>query len=363
MITLWINTFIILIDIGTPNFVQTGFVNLALKLKILRKASIRRVWNLWSVLGSYWLSRVLRKPLHCGYPVSLSIEPTTACNLRCPQCPSGLRSFNRPTGHLQMHDFQSWLPKWLSHIWYLNFYFQGEPFLNEEVYRCIRLAHAAGVFTSTSTNGHYLTPMNCEETVLSGLDQLTVSVDGVTQDIYELYRVGGQLEKVKSGIQNLVTAKRQLKKNNPHIVFQFLVIRDNVHQMEAAKNLAKELHCDEIRFKTAQVYDFNSGSGFIPETEVYSRYKKNSDGSYAIDNKFSNHCWRMWSSPVITWDGRVVPCCFDKDANHVLGNLNDKTLAEIWKDKDYADFRNQVWKERSGIEICKNCTEGTKVWI
>jgi radical SAM protein with 4Fe4S-binding SPASM domain len=65
---------------------------------------------------------------------------------------------------------------------------------------------------------------------------------------------------------------------------------------------------------------------------------------------------------VITWDGKVVPCCFDKDAHFVLGDLSQNSFQEIWNGEKYHRFRQSLMRSRSEIEICKNCTEGTRVW-
>ena len=70
----------------------------------------------------------------------------------------------------------------------------------------------------------------------------------------------------------------------------------------------------------------------------------------------------MWQSCVITWDGQVIPCCFDKDASHSMGSVMEKSFKEIWFSKLYQNFRNALLHSRSEIEICKNCTEGLKVW-
>lgn len=338
-------------------------VTIPLLLRIIRKASLKRMWNFILVFTSYYCSRILRNPIQWGLPVSISIEPTTACNLRCPQCPSGLRSFQRPTGHLSLESYNHWMVDLYPQLWFLNFYFQGEPFLHPEICKAIRQAQQAGVFTSTSTNGHFLTTTLSEEIVLSGLDQLIISVDGTSQDTYQQYRIGGQLEKVLQGIKHLVEAKTKYNSQTPYIIFQFLVVKNNVHQMMDARKLSKELGCNEIRFKTAQIYEYAGGSALIPESEVYSRYQKQKDGRYKIKNKLMNHCWRLWNAPVITWDGRVVPCCFDKDAQHVMGNVQSEGFVQIWKNKSYAKFRLKLLKSRKNIEICKNCTEGTKVWI
>jgi len=75
-----------------------------------------------------------------------------------------------------------------------------------------------------------------------------------------------------------------------------------------------------------------------------------------------NSCWRMWHGCVITWDGLVVPCCFDKDATHQLGSLKNQNFHQLWTGAPYNQFRKSLLKSRSEIDICKNCTEGTKVW-
>jgi radical SAM protein with 4Fe4S-binding SPASM domain len=65
---------------------------------------------------------------------------------------------------------------------------------------------------------------------------------------------------------------------------------------------------------------------------------------------------------VISWDGLVVPCCFDKDAQHTLGDLKGKSFKEIWHNDSYVQFRKQVLQSRKNIDICANCSEGTRVW-
>jgi radical SAM protein with 4Fe4S-binding SPASM domain len=194
------------------------------------------------------------------------------------------------------------------------------------------------------------------------LDRLIISIDGTSQDTYQSYRVGGSLEKVIEGTQNVVNWKKKLKSKTPHIVFQFLVVKPNEHQVPEIYKLAKEMQVDQVVLKTAQIYDYQHGSDLIPEQEQYSRYRKNDDGTYSIKNPLDNQCWKMWHSCVITWDGKVVPCCFDKDAHYKLGDLSQKSFSEIWNGGAYQNFRNTLLRSRNEIEICKNCTEGTKVW-
>ena len=295
-------------------------------------------------------------------PLVLNFEPTTSCNLRCPECPSGLRSFSRPTGMLEPAFFKKTIDELAETLLYLTFYFQGEPYLNPAFLDMVSYAAKKNIFTFTSTNAHYLNDENARRTVESGLDKLIISIDGTTQEVYSQYRIGGDLKKVVEGTQNILKWKKQLKSKTPYVVFQFLVVKPNEHQLTDIKNLSLELGVDELKFKTAQVYDYQQGNPLIPDNVAYSRYKKKADGTYTLKNKLLNQCWRMWSGCVITWDGIVVPCCFDKDAKHQLGHLKSESLQKIWKGKGYQQFRSSLLRSRSEIDICTNCTEGTKVW-
>ncbi len=328
----------------------------------LSKLTWRRVVNGAKIWASYHVSKTLKKPIVWGKPVALSIEPTTACNLGCPECPSGLKQFTRDTGNLKADLNQKIIDEASKHAIYVNFYFQGEPFINPKFLDMVSHAHSRNMFTSTSTNAHFLNDAVAKKTVESGLDRLIVSIDGITQEVYEQYRIHGDLSKVIEGTKNILKWKKELKSATPHVIFQFLVVKPNEHQIEGVTQLAKELGVDEVRFKTAQVYDYKHGNSLIPTIEKYSRYKLNSDGTYSLKNKLVNQCWRMWHSCVVTWDGLVVPCCFDKDATHRLGNLQEATLKDVWTNQSYNNFRRAILKSRSEIDICKNCSEGTKVW-
>lgn len=331
-------------------------------INFLKKLTFLRLWNGLKLWVSYHASRVLKKNWLWGTPLAISIEPTTACNLGCPECPSGLKAFTRKTGNLNKELNEKIIDEAAGTLLYANYYFQGEPFINPNFLEMVAYASKKKVHTSTSTNAHFISKEVADKTVKSGLDRLIISIDGTTQETYESYRVHGDLKKVIEGTKNILEAKKNLNSSTPHVIFQFLVVKPNEHQIEDIKALGFELGVDEVRFKTAQVYDYKNGNRLIPEIEKYSRYRKNSDGTYSLKNKLVNQCWRMWHSCVSTWDGKVVPCCFDKDAAHQLGDLQKNSLKSIWKNNAYQAFRTSILHSRSEIDICKNCSEGTKVW-
>jgi radical SAM protein with 4Fe4S-binding SPASM domain len=329
---------------------------------LFSKLTFSRALNAVKIFSSFYYSKILKQPIHWGKPISISIEPTTSCNLRCPECPSGLRSFTRTTGMLEKDFFTKMMDELSGHLLYLIFYFQGEPYLNPGFLEMVKIASRKKIYTATSTNAHYLNDKNARQTVESGLDRLIISIDGTTQEVYEQYRIGGKLDKVIEGTKNILKWRKELKSKTPFVVFQFLVVKPNEHQVEDVKRLGKELGVDDVWFKTAQVYDFENGNELIPSSEKFSRYRKQENGKWRIKNELMNHCWKMWHSCVITWDGKVVPCCFDKDAKHQFGDLTSQSLDEVWNGAAYQNFRAALLRSRKEIDICANCSEGTTVW-
>lgn len=226
----------------------------------------------------------------------------------------------------------------------------------------VEYASKKRIYTATSTNAHFLSDQVAKDTVESGLDRLIISIDGTTQDTYESYRKSGELSKVLEGTERIIKWKKALGKSSPVVIWQFLVVKPNEHQIDDLYQLAKAYKVDKVLLKTAQIYDYEDGNELIPTLEKYARYEQLASGKYRIKNKLLNHCWKMWSSCVITWDGKVVPCCFDKDAHHTVGDLANTSFQEVWFSESYAAFRASVLKGRDQIEMCSNCTEGTKVW-
>ncbi len=322
----------------------------------------RRLANSARVLASYYRSRLTGTPVHRGMPISLGIEPTTSCNLRCPECPSGLRSFTRPTGMLEEQTFRNLIDELKDTLSYLTFYFQGEPYLHPKFLSLVKYASQQNIYTATSTNAHYLNDKQARDTVESGLDRLIISLDGIDQETYQAYRVGGNIEKVLEGTSNILKWRKELKSKTPYVVFQFLVVKHNEHQVPQVYELARKMGVDNVLLKTAQIYDYKNGSDLIPTIDKNSRYKQDGNGTWSIKNDLLNHCWKMWNSCVVTWDGKVVPCCFDKDAHYTLGDLKQSSFKDVWRSKEYNEFRKTILRGRQEIEICKNCTEGTKVW-
>ena len=318
--------------------------------------------NAVNVYVSYFKSLIFKNPYRHGFPLSISVEPTATCNLHCPECPSGTGELKRFKGNIDFPLYKNIIDEFAPYLLNLTLYFQGEPFLNKEIFRLIEYsAIQKNVYTCTSTNGHFLDSETAKRTVKSGLDKLIISLDGTDQETYEKYRRKGDFETVVQSIKNIVSRKKELKSKTPYLVIQFLVFKFNEHQIPEIKKLSKESGVDKLELKTAQICDFENDTEFIPVNKKYSRYKKDASGKFQIKSKLKNRCKRLWESAVITNSGDVLPCCFDKDADYVSGNMQGMRFSDINNNPASINFRKKLLKNRKQIDICRNCTEGLRL--
>ena len=319
-----------------------------------------RLWNCAKVLASLGISLVLRRPVVWGRPFVMMVEPSNLCNLQCPLCPSGNGRMSRDRGNMGLGAFKGLVDEAADHLILLMLWNQGEPFLNKSLLDMIRYAHQRRIPTLTSTNGHFVgTPEQARAVVESGLDEIIISLDGVDQETYERYRVGGQIERVLGCARLLAQAKEELESPTPLVNLQFIVFRHNEPDLARAEQLARELKVDKFLVKTAQVYEPAEADVFLPPTEQYRRYERESGDGLVVKGQPARGCKVLWYSAMVNWDGAVAPCCFDKDADFEMGRaLDGLPFSAVWKNRAYTDFRRRILADRGAIDMCRNCSEG-----
>lgn len=317
----------------------------------------KRFWNGLKAAISYHFSIVGKMVWYGHRPIFISIEPSNVCNLHCPECPVGTRTQKIKPVNIDVEKTKRVIDRLAPTLMHIIFYFQGEPFMNPKFLELVRFSRARNILTSTSTNAQLIDNERARQIVESGLDRLIISIDGATQDAYEKYRVGGQLEKAIKTVKDIVEWKKRLSKPNPFIEIQFIVMRHNEHQIDEIKALARRLKADKLSLKTAQIYDFENGSELIPITEKYSRYVKNEQGKYFIKSPLKNSCKRVWDGSVINSKGELLPCCFDKNSDFSFGNIYIDNFETVWEGKPAELFRKSILKNRKQYDMCKNCTE------
>lgn len=319
-----------------------------------------RALNALRAYVSYALSR-FGSVRFAHKPLFVSVEPAAVCQLRCPACPVGLRNNEKPIANSQkLMSCEVWervLREVSSYAHTMQFYFQGEPLLNKDLPRMIREAHDAGLYTIVSTNAQAMTQDMAQALVNSGLDRIIVSMDGLTDESYNAYRIGGSLEKCKEALKWLHEAKEKsqqlkAKSQQPIIELQVLRLKTNEHEWGEFKRQYKLFGADRLVFKTAQLYDYADGHPLMPTNPKYSRYIQGTDGKYHR-RKLRKGCFRVWSGVVITTNGDVLPCCYDKAHAYAYGNIMDAPLAELFTNEKAMSFRQAAMNETPSI--CKEC--------
>ena len=328
---------------------------------LLRCITLHRAWNLLRVLASFLLSSWTKRHIVWGLPYTLTIEPTNRCNLFCPECPSGNGEMVRPLGSMPLEHFERIVDELRGETFYLQLFFQGEPFINKHLVAMIAAARARRMYTAISTNAHFLTRAAADALLGAGLDRLIISIDGMSEETYQEYRVGGTLAKVREGLSALRDARAAHPRGGRmEVILQFLVTRQNEHEIPALRTLAKEYDA-VAALKTIQVYSLEGAERFLPADERYRRYTIE-NGVLRPKSALANRCARLWERSVVTWDGEVVPCCFDKNAEYPLGSLAEDSFKDVWESPAYSDFRKGILANRRGVPMCTNCTEGLSVY-
>ncbi|MDR2963068.1 MAG: radical SAM protein [Bacteroidales bacterium] len=327
---------------------------LLISIKALQTATPLRVWNLLCLRVSFALSWIFKIHATRRMPAFVSIEPTNVCNLRCPECPTGNRQSRVGKGAISLETVDVIVPQIAPYACFVNVYFQGEPFLNKEFPEIIARISAHNIMTSTSTNAQCIIPETAQKIVQAKLTKLIVSLDGYDQQSYELYRQGGNFETVLRALDYIHEEKLRQKSRYPIVEVQCLLFNHTQYATKEIREIAKQHHADAVVFKRAQFY--SAENAHLLPNENKSRYiQKN--GILVRKKPLRNRCWKLWSGCVISWQGNVLPCCFDKNHEFSYGNVLQTSLREILRNQKTFGFKKQVHSNRKEIEMCCNCSE------
>jgi len=319
----------------------------------LRHWGWKKFFNFWRVEAQLRLGRAKV----WGYPYEWEMDTTNICQLKCPLCHTGLGTVNRQKGVMHYETFTKVIDEIKDYCIWLTLYSWGEPFLNKQIDRFVAYANKANIATIISSNlNKPLTPEMAESIVKAGLDVLIVSMDGTTQEIYQQYRVGGHLNRVQDNVRLLAQKKRELGSKTPHMEWQFIVMKQNEHQIEEARVMSKELGFDSIVFKKVDCPHGESDPAVARRWLPSSRQV--AEGESPFDKPYGENgarCWRLWRSGVVNWDGGYAPCCYLTDAKDDFGNVTEKSVKEIWNNQQYVTAR-ELFRGKNGSSVHVGCT-------
>jgi radical SAM protein with 4Fe4S-binding SPASM domain len=299
-----------------------------------------------NLLRNYW-PYFFRSSKVYGLPSRLMIEPANFCNLKCPTCPVGAGAIKKAKGVMSLENFQKIIDEAGDYLYHLTLWNWGEPFLNENLAEMIKFAKRKNIYVVTSTNGHFLTENICAALVDSGLDELIIALDGLSQQTLNQYRIGADFEKIVQGIKTLVNIKKARHSSRPKLQLQFIAMKHNQFEISKLKDFAVKLGFNKVVIKTfGSQLDLSRLKEFEPD-KSFSRYEKTL--------KAKNSCRRIYLGLNINYDGAVVPCCYDPHESNNLGNIFSSGVKAVWQSKEFSDFRLRVLKNKNSVAICKNC--------
>lgn len=280
--------------------------------------------------------KYLKRDRVVGLPYRYTIDPLNVCNLRCPLCPTGLGTLGRKSGKMSLEKFQQIIDQIEPYAYLAELYNWGEPYLHPQIFDMISYASRRRISVRMSSNMNHFSAEMARKTVESGLDALTVSVDGATQETYEKYRRKGNLDTVLGNIRLLVDEKRRQGSRKPFIVFRMLINKYNEHQIEEMRKIAEDLGVDAFNTGTTFVDTTNPAQvqEWLPTVEELSTYDYSAE---KLENVW--HCSDLWESVTINWDGGLAPCCWLHDSKNDMDNVFDRPLKEIWNGDAYISSR------------------------
>jgi radical SAM protein with 4Fe4S-binding SPASM domain len=306
------------------------------------------------------LSYRLNLPFVLGGPVALMVEPSGACNLRCPLCPTGLKLTERDGYTLSPEMFERALGWFRYTLRTITFWNYGEPFLNRDLAGMVALASRHDILTQLSTNGMFLERPLLDELLEAGLTRLIVSVDTPDPQVYPRYRVRGDFDRIVRGFRHAAARKRALGART-ELVAQYMLMQDS-EDIDAIIAHGRSLGADKVVVKTLGI-----GSAvpepaerewaLMPEADEFNRYVSREDLRSKV-NWDDARCSYIWRRMVLNSDGHCVPCCRDQMAEYDLGSVaGGGTLAQVWNGRGYRSYRRRIRETQREAVMCQRCPE------
>jgi len=293
------------------------------------------------------------------YFKSLMIEPTNICNLQCPVCPTGNGYYDdKPKGSMSFPKFKKIIEPVKDFLRMVRLWGFGEPFLAPDILKMVDYLGENNIAAFIHTNGNVLNKGIIDNFKKNYKLEISFSIDGVTQKTYNYYRKGGSLKKALDNLSSLVDLKKKNNLNNLEIIWQFLVMKTNEHEVKEVKQMAKKIGVDKLRIKTINIGEDDSRyDDFVSKNKKYRRMKiinRKSQGCSFIDP----------GTPVVYWNGDVAPCCSYHFMNYYMGNAYKKDILNIWDNQKYRRFRERYLKGQNKVcnDRCK-INKGSKLYF
>jgi MoaA/NifB/PqqE/SkfB family radical SAM enzyme len=324
---------------------------------VARHGTPRKVANLARVE----LERKQRRIRLKGHPYLLIIDPCNYCNLRCPLCPTGLGTLGRQQAMLSLDHFKQYFDPFADYLFEAYLHNWGESLLNKHVFSMIAHAQSRNVGTNLSSNLSETTSRDLDMLIESGLEYLIVSLDGTTEQAYSKYRVRGKFDNVVENMHELIRRRNARGSKTPRVEWQFIVMKQNEHQVSHAEEMATKIGVDLLRFiPVGMPYDTCDRQAvkdeWYPVTMEGRAYSVDVEQQFGQANKPSP-CFYLYRTMVVHPDGGVAPCCVVYKESSDFGRLPGDVMT-LWNNDHYQSARalfSSRTPARPQHTICDGC--------
>ena len=315
------------------------------EITFISKLNLSRFTNFCCIVLNYVWLKLFKREICISIPFSLTIEPTNACNLKCPQCLTGLSKY-KDQGYMSLEFFKRLIDTYSKKVMMVQLHFRGEPMLHKDLFEMISYAASRNMYLTLSTNGHFISE-NVEQILNSGLNHINISLDGMSEEVYTQYRKGGNFNKVIEGIKKLAAGKmKKMTENFLLITLQMLITRHTEQEKKRFRTLRKIPGIDACKLKSMQVVDQKTAHLYKPGEKKYQRASRNTRRKI---------CLKTLTTAVFSWDGKLLPCCYDRHEKFILNEIaaipDMRKMGELMK-----SFRASLYHNHMPA-MCNNCEE------
>jgi MoaA/NifB/PqqE/SkfB family radical SAM enzyme len=288
-------------------------------------------------------------------PAHVTIEPTNACNARCPVCETGKGEMHRAAGFLDFDLYKEFITDVAPTTNTMMFYGMGEPFMHEHAYDMIRFARDKGIYVETCSNGDFIDPKGV---IYSDVNKISIQIGGLDEDTHQRYRVRSSFTKAERNLRALIEERRKHPNSNVQIEVGLIVMRHNEHQVEAFKDWAKDIGADVANVIDPCARNMLEAMAYLPKDRRYWFYDEDAFERGILKPKIvpENDCTWIWNSTQLDWDGDVVPCCRDPNGKHTFGNAFESGLMAVYNGGTAREFRRRILTEQGKVDICRLCS-------
>lgn len=314
-------------------------------------------------------------------PYYITIDPSDTCQLLCPTCPTGIENeskkqkgiattlYRADRKKLTPELFDSVLEELADKLFLILFYNYGEPLLNLRLHQYIAKASANDIATELHSNlSLKLSDERIEQLLSAGVGRLSASIDGYSQQAYEVHRVGGDVSLVLDNLKRLAQTRDRLGLDT-EIFYKFLVFRHNEHEIEEARKFAEDIGVQFISgdaFIHDQSWLPSHREGEVPyysqrETDALVERWKSAGGREDYFFEHERHpywniipkeletalpqaCSWHYGYSVVTGGGPVAPCCAVSKDSDDFGIVvpGEVSFSDVWNNDHYTKARRAM---------------------